>query len=216
MVLLTAVVSAVAAITLGSVYSDDLTRGGESLARVIRDVGLAAAVPPSAVLALWRGCVAQRQAETDRRQADIALQGHLNERYQKGIELLDSERMMIRIGAVHALQDLALESPGSHLAQVVRVLCAFARHPPEDAGDAGPEAIDRTSEDLNRLAREDVVTAVRAAIDCIEQQPEAVRAARLRLDLQGALLPEVNLQNADLTGAQLQHTTLARAQLQHT
>ena len=217
LVLIVAVVSAIAAIALGSAYSDELTKGGDSLARIIRDIGLAAAVPPSAVLALWRGSVAQRQA-------DISLRSHLNERYQNGVQLLDNATIMVRIGGIHVLENLALESPKTHLAQTIQILCAFSRNPPGDpvsVDRAAPEThADADLQESHKMdseeAKEDVVTAVRIAADCLDSCAAAAPDVDLRLELAGVVLNQSVLSGLKLNGAILERAQLVRTSLNQT
>ena len=52
------------------------------------------------LLAVWRSIVAERQADT-------AQQSLLNERYQKGAEMLGNEVLSVRMGGIYALGRLA-------------------------------------------------------------------------------------------------------------
>ena len=63
----------------------------ESNGATLRNVGLIIAGIVGLVLALWRGIVAGRQADAARGQVELGQQGLLNERYQKGAEMLGSE-----------------------------------------------------------------------------------------------------------------------------
>ena len=54
---------------------------------------------------------AQRQVETAQRQAETAQQGLLNERYQRGAEMLGHEVLAVRLGGIYALQRLARGTP---------------------------------------------------------------------------------------------------------
>lgn len=219
--ILIAALVAIIAIAIVSVTWWDWVRGEDSNSAALRNVGLLAAVPTSLLLAIWRNSVAQSQADTAQRQADIELQGHLNERYQKGVELLDSERMMTRIGAAYALQDLALERPRDYLTQVVDVLCAFARHPVTRQAD-GSEAVEHRGVEESQQAlvfgaNDDVVIATRAAASCASKHPEFRVHLRYRLDLRGVQLQEADLAEidfslADLSDAQLDEAMASEAQ----
>ena len=164
----------------------------ESNSATIRNLGLFAVVPVSFWLALWRNSIAQSQAATARGSL-------LNERYQKGAEMLASRTPLERIGGVHALQQIAQESPDAHRRQVIRLLAAFVQHPPRD------EAHDPYS----APAGNDVKSAVEAIHSC-----RAYASGRLiELDLRGANLQQIelygiSLENADLTGAKLRGARL--------
>ena len=114
----------------------------ESPSTTIRNVGLVIGGIIAMVLALWRGYVADRQskatqtlAETSHRQVETSERGLLNERYQKGAEMLGSEFLIVRLGGIYALQRLAKEHAEQYHVQIMRLFCAFVRHPTEDKDD---------------------------------------------------------------------------------
>ena len=76
-------------------------------------------------LALWRGVVADRQAK-------IAQLGLLNERYQKGAEMLGSDVLSVRLAGIYALQRLSEDYPEQYHLQVMSLLSAFVRLPTKD------------------------------------------------------------------------------------
>lgn len=186
--ILAAALIAVAAIAMVSLVWWDWVRGEDSNSAALRNVGLLAAVPTSLLLAVWRNSIAQRQA-------DIALQGHLNERYQQGVELLAHDSVMVRTGAIHALHNLALESPQDHRPQIVELLCAFVRHPPHaETGD-------------------DIAHAVRAAASCTQGWSVELIESPFRLDFHGANLAGADLLSADLVDVDLREANLTGADL---
>ena len=105
----------------GQLHGED-----ESGSTTIRNIALILAAPIALVLAIWRSIVAERQAETNQR-------GLLNERYQKGAEMLGSGVLSVRLGGIYALRRLAEEHPEYHI-QIMGLFCAFVRHPTEDSG----------------------------------------------------------------------------------
>ncbi len=114
----------------------DWLRDGESGSSTIRNVGLLIGAAIAMVLAVWRSRVAGRQAATSQHQAKIALQqavtaerGLLNERYQKGAEMLGSDVLSVRLGGIYALRRLAADHPEQYHVQIMRLFCAFARNP---------------------------------------------------------------------------------------
>ena len=118
----------VAAGVISVLYWDWLS-AGESGSTTVRNVGLVIAAVIALPLAIWRSIVSERQAHTARTQSEIAERGLLNERYQKGAEMLGSEVLSVRLGGVYALQRLARENPKQYHIQVMRLFCAFVRHP---------------------------------------------------------------------------------------
>ena len=105
--------------------SIDWITDGESNSGTIRNVGLVVAAVIAMRLAMWRSRVAERQAGT-------AQSGLLNERYQKGAEMLGSEILSVRLGGIYALQRLAEDHPEEYHVQIMRLFCAFTRHPTQD------------------------------------------------------------------------------------
>ena len=96
--------------------------GMESGSTTIRNLGLVIGGVVAIVLAVWRSSIAKRQADT-------AEHGLLNERYQRGAEMLGSEVLAVRLGGIYALQRLAQEHPKQYHIQIMRLFCAFARNP---------------------------------------------------------------------------------------
>ena len=113
------VVTAVSVISI--MYWDWLSI--ESNGSTIRNIVLVAAAMIALPLAIWRSIVAERQAKTAQR-------GLLNERYQKGAEMLGSGILSVRLGGIYALARLAREHPGGYHTQIMNLLCSFVRNPP--------------------------------------------------------------------------------------
>ena len=86
-----------------------------------RNVGLMIGGAVALVFAVWRSWVAHKQADTAR-------QGLLNERYQKGAEMLGNNVLSVRLGGIYALERLAAEHPEQYHVQIMKLLCAFVRY----------------------------------------------------------------------------------------
>ena len=108
------------AIVLSWVFWDWL-RDGESGSTTIRNIGLLIGAAIAMVLAVWRSRVAGRQAATAER-------GLLNDRFQKGAEMLGSDVLAVRIGGIYGLRHLAREHPQQYHVQVMRLFCSFVRN----------------------------------------------------------------------------------------
>ena len=98
----------------------------------VRNVGLVWGGLVGLGLAAWRSWIAQRQAEATRLQASVADRvagaahiNSLNERYQRAVELLGSDRSYIRIGGIHAIRNLAREYPYEFAQHAMSLLRAF-------------------------------------------------------------------------------------------
>ena len=199
----------------------------ESRSTTIRNVGFVIGGVVALIFAVWRGVVAhrqsvtaERQAETALRQSETAQQGLLNERYQKGAEMLGNEVLTVRLGGIYALRSLAEEHPEQYHVQVMRQLCAFVRHPTEVEGQpiVGQEEFSITHEELQRMypdrtdlphivtltrckPREDIQAAMAAIAFCHDKNQKAETDNHYWLDLHGA----------DLRGADLSNMNLSRA-----
>lgn len=93
---------------------------------------------------LWRGIELHDQSKAASKQSDIAQRNLLNERYQKGVEMLGSPTLSVRLGGIYALGSLAESNPHTYYIQIMSVLSAFARNwhlekRQEDQQDDGTE-----------------------------------------------------------------------------
>lgn len=196
-----------------------------SNSETVRNLGILIGGVLAFVFALWRGWVAERQAETAHRQAETALQqagiaqrqaeaaqqqavtaerGLLNERYQKGAEMLGSEVLSVRLGGIYALQHLAEDEPDEYHVQIMRLLCAFARNPPAD----------RTMPDIPLAKVREDVQAVMEAIEIRHGRHLDIRIEAWYLpDLRTAKLRFAGLIGANLQGANLSNSILAQSSL---
>ena len=160
----------------------------ESGSTTIRNIGFIIAGLIALPLAIWRSMVAQKQA-------DIAQQSLLNERYQQGAEMLGSEVLSVRLGGIYALRSLAEDRPEQYHIQAMRLLCAFVRNPTKDA--VVQTEVNDPDEDTK--PREDVQAALDAICACHEINTGRDRVTQFWLDFR----------NADLRAAQLQSVNLS-------
>ena len=201
----------------------------ESRSTTIRNVGFVIGGVVALVFAIWRGVVAHRQAATAERQAETALhqsetaqQGLLNERYQKGAEMLGNEVLTVRLGGIYALRSLAEEHPEQYHVQVMSQLCAFVRHPTEVEGQPIVEQVEfsMTREQIMSMypditdvpsvvtttrskPREDIQAAMAAIAFCHDKNQKVETDNTYWLDLRGADLRGVDLSNMNLSRASL-------------
>ena len=212
----------------------------ESNSSTVRNIGFIIAGALALVFAVWRGVLSQRQAKTAERQADTALrqietaqlqvetsqsqteiaqQGLLNERYQRGAEMLGSEVLSVRLGGIYALQRLADEHPEQYHLQIVRLLCAFVRNPPGEVEGLVSD-YDEDGEPILGL-REDVEAAMHVlgrrteAGIVLGRANESFQLSLLNSNLQGGVLQELNLSGAFLYSANLSRTFLGYSDLSH-
>ena len=185
----------------------------ESGSTTIRNVGLVIGGVVAALLAVWRSRVAERQVET-------AQQSLLNERYQRGAEMLGSDVHTVRLGGIYALQRLAEEHPEQYHIQIMRLLCEFARHPTKDESDPAdgdalsprPDGDDAAASQHSQL-RQDVQAVMAAISNCHAKQLDLEQTSEFRLDLRHANLTQADLEMTNLSGANLRNARLSRANL---
>ena len=93
---------------------------GEAGSATIRNIILAFVAAIAMPIALWRSSVAANQLI-------VAQRSLLDERYQKGAEMLNATNLSARLGGVYSLQQLAQNSPSEYHIPVMRLFCAYFR-----------------------------------------------------------------------------------------
>ena len=180
----------------------------------IRNLGLLVGGAVAAVLAFWRSKVAEDQANV----AQLSL---LNERYQKGAEMLGNNVLSVRLGGIYALERLAAEHPEQYHIQVMKLFCAFARHPTEDEDYQGKLAEHNAKPRILTSPREDIIAAIDAIGSRDKTRVEIEKSQGFELNLMGAdlshaQLGDVNLSGAMLNDANLTNTNIFSANLSNT
>ena len=184
---------------LSWLFWDDLGNDNESASATIRNVGLLVGGVAAVLLAVWRSTVAERQADT-------AQQSLLNERYERGAEMLGSDVLSARLGGIYSLQRLASEHPHKYHIQIVQLFCAFVRNP---TGQAPSQAEQQGNEEgRTPQLREDFQAAIAAVGSRGELGISLEKREKLVLDLHGADLSFARLSGANLAGADLSHANL--------
>ena len=177
-------------------YWEALHSPEDSLSTTIRNLGLVIGGVEALLLALWRSRVAGQQAHT-------AQQGLLNERYQKGAEMLGNSSVSVRLGGIYALRRLAADYPAQYHIQVIQLFCAFARIPTEDNSIARQFDISG--------AIDEPAGALRMDVQEVMQAISSLRFAGMSTESDEQHL--IYLRDADLCGLQVQDAKLSRAWL---
>ncbi len=146
-----------------SIQHWDWLSGDEPGSTTIRNLALVVAGILALILAVWRSRIADRQAT-------IAQNGLLDERYRQGTAMLGSDLLSVRLGGIYILRDLAQDHPEQHHIRVMESLCAFVRHPGTydgtelegDVGRAAAQANPRGHVHGRPRLREDVQAAITA------------------------------------------------------
>ena len=142
---------------------------------------------------LWRTRLTQQQI-------DLASQNSRYQRYQRGIEMLGSTELFVRLGGIYALRTLMKECPEEFHVPTVELLCAFLRNP-VDSGE-----VTRGSR-----VRQDIQTNLEVIVGRSKAGITLERARGFRLDLRSA-----NLQYAELSGVDFSRANLEGAILSGT
>ena len=175
-------------------------RGGESNATTLRNILLGIGGPLAVFIAWRRSSTSQRSL--------------LNERYQKGAEMLGNEVMAVRLGGIYALGELAREYPRTYHVQVIQLFCAYARAP---APDTRTSVDAPTKDGLLLFARQDL-QEVMAWIGNRSRKQRRLESEHIlnlvQADLSGVILPRgANLAGALLAQANLTSASLTNANL---
>ena len=185
----------------------------ESHGTTLRNISLLVAGVIALGLALWRSWVGERQTR-------ISQQGLLQDRYQRGAEMLWNPLLSARLVGIYTLHQLAQEHSKQYHILVMQQFCAFARNPtkghtiePEPThGNVSSSDSEQQNGQPRRL-REDV----QAILKVIGYRSKEMRALEMRggfkIDLCGADLCDTNLDGADFSGATLVEAKLSRARL---
>ena len=211
----------------GWLHPDDPTEVSNS--DTLRNVGLIIGGALAFVFAGWRAWVAERQvnasqaqvqaslAQVDaaQSQAETAQQVLLNERYQRGAEMLGSPVLSVRLGGIYALVRLAEEHADQYQAQILRLLCAFARDPDGDwetrtRRTVIPDGV------LWHSLRQDVQAAVEGISRFLTSGVFGDSDGNFYVDLRGARLNGIHLEDGEFSGVDLSWAELVRADLENT
>ena len=209
-----------------------LRDGEDSLSTIVSNVGIVIGGVVAILLAMWRSRVAERQSiaaqhqaeiiqsqvaiaqdqiNIAQRQADTAQQGLLNERYQKGAEMLGSNALTLRLGGIFALQRLAEEHPEQYHVQITRLFCAFVR--PAEIPSEPPDMIPEP----NPVPPTADIQAIMDAIGAREEHRQMLEdQEKYRLWLSLVKLSAASLGRANLSSAQMDWAWLDRADLRET
>lgn len=146
--------------------------GNESGTATVRNLGLLIAAIIALPLAIWRGFVAHRQVET-------AQQSLLNERYQKGAEMMGHPDIVsVRIGGIHALARLASEYPDIFHLPVMQLFAAFVveQTREEPAGQVG-SVTDSEKFEIEKRGESESDSVGREEDDMGEDCPQSLESA---------------------------------------
>lgn len=147
----------------------------------------------------------------------IAKEKQVTERFTKAVELLgtgaDKKQIQVRIGAIYALEQIALDYPSEYLRIVVNILSAFVR---ETSWPSKTEVSASEEESPKRTP-----TDIQAALDVVSKIIEVASAAEkqnnlneIQVDFSRSYLKFAWLNHRNLEKAYLWYTDLSKAYLE--
>ena len=171
---------------------------------LVRNVGLVIGGAFAFWVAVWRSRVADRQADTAQR-------GLLNQRYQEGAEMLGSALLSVRLAGIYSLRRLAEEHAMEYHIQIMRLFCAFMRHPVGD--DEADTSANREHESSFSLGlREDSQAIINAVCSRSDRQIAFEDGdSSFRFDMRGVSLEKGIIENAKLSNALFANADLSGA-----
>ena len=140
---------------------------------------------------LWRTRLTQQQIA-------LTSQNSRYDRYQRGIEMLGSPELFVRLGGIYALRTLMKEDPEELHIPAVELLCAFLRNP-----------VDADTVTRGSRVRQDMQTALDVIVGRKEAEVTLEKARGFRLDLRNANLQYADLPGVDFSEANLEGTILS-------
>lgn len=99
--------------------------GMEPLSAVVRNIGMVSGGLIALGLAVWRSNVANWQASTARKSL-------LNDQFQRAAEMLGHSSIVVRIGGVQTLTELAVQHKEAFYGKSLKLIASFASNPTVD------------------------------------------------------------------------------------
>ena len=181
----------------------------------VRDLFYILLAFPVLVLLWWRSVSANRQAsaaldqaKSVQEQVALAQRDSLFSRFQTASDMLGSEVLSTRIGAIYSLMRLADDRPEQFHVQVMILFCAFLRNPPPYAGQ-------------KKTVRDDVHTILQVLKKRSKSAIQLEKDQRYYLDLtmaqlSGAALRASKFERAHFVGADLSEAYAETTDFSHT
>lgn len=210
-------------LVLLSVEHWDYLNKSEVATASLRNLFIVLAAVIGIPLAIWRSLVAKQQANASEHQAKTAEKRLRNETYEKGAEMLGSQTPSVRLGGIYSLKGLANEKPEEYQEQVMELLCAFIRNPPQEKEQTEKGNQQRTTKTEERkpslppILRDDVQTVINIIVYRHRELIGGLKWGQYKnLDLRGANLIGIQAVEGDLKNAMLNGAQLSRGRFQKT
>ncbi len=144
---------------------------GATRSEIFRNFGLA-------LIAFFGLCFGIWRAWTAHRQAIVAEQGLITDRFSTAVDQLGSNQLPVRLGGIYALWRLTEDAPERDVVRVVDILCAFVRSPPPESSglrDPGPNNAGTDPEEGASVATTPLRPDVQTILDLIAQESAEYR-----------------------------------------
>ncbi|MEO5377505.1 MAG: pentapeptide repeat-containing protein [Magnetococcus sp. DMHC-6] len=159
---------------------------------------------------IWRTLAADVAARAQKRQADTACAGLLNDRLAQAIALLGNDQQAVRLGGIYILERIAREEPQSYHWLVMDILCGFIRGYATWQPKRGIEDDDEEEDDNFSTAPRRPPADIQMALTVLMRRDRNIKPREdLRLDLSRA-----DLRGANLIGAHFENTRFEEAHLE--
>ena len=149
--------------------------------------------------------IADRQAKASEDQSDTAKQTRLDERYQRGVEMLNNDSEVVCLSGIHVLSSLSKSNPEEFHCKVLDVFCALLIHLTKNLNTN--KIFFQPAKNTNRIT--DFIKN-RTEIQCkIEKDNNYI------LNIEESKLPASNLQNANFNNALIRKVNFQKSNLQN-
>jgi uncharacterized protein YjbI with pentapeptide repeats len=197
----------------------------------LRDLGLTLVAVIGLPLLIWRERTGHRSAniaaERHEKQTQADRDRRITDSFTKAVELLGSDKLEARLGAIYALERIARESKRDHW-PIMETLTAYVRtrqvkaqdasrsnqsHLPDEAASAYVEAAQDSLTQLEVVAVDIQAALTVLARRAVEHEEENQRINLIKANLSQAYLTEAYFSRAYLSEAYLSGAKLRRADL---
>ena len=186
------------------------TNKSVSNAELIRSIAIPVGAVPALFIAVWRSFTAAKQQRTDAR-------GRLDERFQKGVEMLGSDAYIAKVGGVAILERLSKEHTGDFHVQVVEVLSGFITQSREQEAVTDTSNLEKALIVIGRRNRDEMdvyANDVKASVDLRNSNLDNFKLQNLKFEninfggtsIKNAYLGKLKFTNVVFFMANLQDT----------
>ena len=125
---------------------------------ILRNIFLFVGGPLALCIAFWRSNTANRQQKTDAR-------ARLDERFQKGSDMLGSDKLVVRMSGITILDRLSSEHTEDFHDQVVKLLGKFIKHPISKSGSLEVADLQEALIAISRIGEQEIFEHSRRMLD---------------------------------------------------